>query len=266
MHRGEPAGGALLERGLASVGERVPQLGDHGVAIEASGIEDRIGAPDGVLQLRIVEQAAGAAARRLLAGELDERVDAGARQPGDHRALVRPDPGRCRQGVRDARPVPPLVVERYAGMDHRAPLRQKEILYRPIKASGAAQPAHLPAAGNDLDLGAREQAAPEHATVVAAARLAVVENLEAAEHPGGFVATAAEGPAPTDAIAALDRHRLAAALHRGAGNHGTMTLRIDLLHAVVGQAERDQRADAAVGDRPAARAGAFGQALDDADG
>jgi tripartite-type tricarboxylate transporter receptor subunit TctC len=45
MHRGEPAAGALLERGLAAVGERIPQLRDHRVAIDASGIEDRIGAP-----------------------------------------------------------------------------------------------------------------------------------------------------------------------------------------------------------------------------
>src|SRR6185312_8891535 len=37
VHRGEPAAGALLERGLAAVGERVPELGDHRVAIEASG-------------------------------------------------------------------------------------------------------------------------------------------------------------------------------------------------------------------------------------
>src|SRR5439155_2472484 len=96
-------------------------------------------------------------------------------------------------------------------------------------------------------------------------RLPVVENLEAAQHPGGFVAAASEGPAPTDAIAALDRHRLAAALNRSAGNHGTMALRIDLLHAVVRQAERDQRADAVVGDVPADRARAFGQELDDAD-
>src|SRR5262250_1124625 len=96
-------------------------------------------------------------------------------------------------------------------------------------------------------------------------RRAVVENLEAAEHPGGFMAAAAEGPAPADAIAALDRHRLAAALHRGAGNHGTMALRIDLLHAFFRKAERDQLADAVVGDVPADRACAFGQELDDAD-
>ena len=100
MHRGEPAAGALLERGLAAVGERIPQLGDHRVAIDASGIEDRIGAPDRVLHLRIVAQPAGAAARRLLAGQLDQRVDAGARQPGDHRAVVRPDPGLAPAGRR----------------------------------------------------------------------------------------------------------------------------------------------------------------------
>ena len=76
---------------------------------------------------------------------------------------------------------------------------------------------------------------------------------------------AAEGPAAAHAIAALDRHRLAAALHRGAGDHGAMALGIDLLHAVVGQAERDQRADAVVGDVPADRARGFGQELDDAD-
>ena len=95
MHRGEPATGALLERGLAAVSEPIPQLRDHRVAIEASGIEDGIGAPDRVLHLRLVAQPARAAARRLVGGKLDERVDAGARQPGDHRALVRPDPGRA---------------------------------------------------------------------------------------------------------------------------------------------------------------------------
>ena len=89
--------------------------------------------------------------------------------------------------------------------------------------------------------------------------------LEAAEHPGGFMTAAAEGPAAAHAIAALDRHGLAAALHRGAGDHGAMAFGIDLLHAVVGQAERDQRADTVVGDVPADRARGFGQELDDAD-
>jgi hypothetical protein len=44
-----------------------------------------------------------------------------------------------------------------------------------------------------------------------------------------------------------------------------MVLRIDLLHAVVRKAERDQLADAVVGDVPADRTCAFGQELDDAD-
>src|SRR5262249_37394419 len=60
-------------------------------------------------------------------------------------------------------------------------------------------------------------------------------------------------------------HRLAATLHRGAGNHRTMALRIDLLYAVARKAERDQLADAVVGDVPADRARAFGQELHDAD-
>src|SRR5215831_13528091 len=175
----------------------------------------------------------------------------------------------CTCGLSHSLPVRPRgVFSPASSMSALMPARASPVITAhwcgPTQA-GAAQPAHLPAAGNDLDLGAREQAAPEGAAVVAAARLAVVEDLEAAKHPGGFVAAAAEGPAPADAIAALDRHRLAAALHRGAGNHRTMALRIDLLHAVVGKAERDQRADAVVGDVPADRARAFGQELDDTD-
>jgi hypothetical protein len=45
MHGGEPTAGTLLEHDLAAVGQRVPPLGDHRVAIDASDIEDRIGAP-----------------------------------------------------------------------------------------------------------------------------------------------------------------------------------------------------------------------------
>src|SRR6185437_12917054 len=109
----------------------------------------------------------------------DERVDAGSRDAGDDRAVMRPDPALCRQRVGDSRPAVPLIVERRAGMHHGATLRQEHIVDRPIEAASAAQPRHVPAARYDLDLGAREKAAPvEWPSLGAEARFAVVEDLE----------------------------------------------------------------------------------------
>src|ERR1051326_9257079 len=103
-------------------------------------------------------------------------------------------------------------------MHHRAALRQEHMLDRPIEAAGAAQPGHVPAARHDLDLGAREKSAPvEWPSLGAEARLAVVKDLEAAEHPARFRRAAAELPAPRHAGAALDRGRPAAAPARTEG-------------------------------------------------
>src|SRR5581483_4966330 len=144
-----------------------------------------------------------------------------------------------------------------------APFGQKHVLYRPVEAAGAAQPGDVPAPGHDLGLGAGEHAAPvERLSLRAQPRLAVVENLEAAQHPGAFLAAAAEAPAAADAVAALDRHRLSAALHRGAGDDGVGAGAVKFAHAVVGQAEGDELADAVVGEVPADRAGPLGEQLD----
>src|SRR4029077_925038 len=149
--RGQPATGALFEGGPLAGSDRVPQLGDHRAAVDAPGVEDRIGPPYGVLDLGVVaEQRAGAPARYLAASEIDQRVDAGPRDAGDHGAVVRPDPALDRQGIGGPGPALPLVVERDAGVRHRPPLGQEDVLTRPVEAAGAAQPSHIPAAGDDL--------------------------------------------------------------------------------------------------------------------
>ena len=151
-----------------------------------------------------------------------------------------------------------------ADLRHRAPLRQIDVLDRPVEAAGAAQPGHVPAPGDDLRFGPREHPAPvERAAVRAPARLAVIEDLKAAQHPGALLAAAAELPAPADAIAALDRHRLPAARHRGAGDR-SRPAPMDLVDALVRQPQRHELADAVVGEVPADRAAALGQQLDDA--
>src|SRR5688572_6710992 len=160
VHRGQPAPGPLRERGLPAGRDGVPDLGDHRGAAGAAGVQDRVGAADGVLHLRVLAEPAGPAARRLLGGQFDERVDPGARNAGDHRAVMGPDPGLGRQRVRDSRPVAPLVVERHAGVDHRAPLRQEDVVERPVEAAGGTEPGHVPASRDDLRFGAMEDAAP----------------------------------------------------------------------------------------------------------
>ena len=53
----------------------------------------------------------------------------------------------------------------------------------------------------------REDPAPvDRGAVRAAAWLVAVENLEAAQHPGAFLAAGAEGPASGDPISTLDGH------------------------------------------------------------
>ena len=132
-------------------------------------------------------------------------------------------------------------------MGHRPPLRQEDVLDRPVEAAGATQPRHIPASLDDRRLLARKHPAPvQRTTIRAAARLAVIEYLKAAQHPGAFLTTAAEAPAPADSVAALDRYRLSAALYRGACDHGVGTVRIDLVDTIIRQTQRNQLADAVV--------------------
>src|SRR4029077_14960456 len=111
-----------------------------------------------------------------------------------------------------------------------------DILDRPVKAAGSAQPGHVPASRHDRRLRTRKHPAPiKRATVRAAARLISVENLKAAQHPGGLLASGAEGPVTGDAISALDRHPLPATLYGGARDDGRRSLTVDLVHAIVRQ-------------------------------
>src|SRR5712691_5439361 len=262
---GQPAAGPLLEGGLLAGRDRVPELGDHGAAVDAPSVQRRIGPTNGVLDLGILAEQTGPATRRLPAGQLDQRVDAGPSDAGDHGAVMGSDPGLGRQGVGDPRPTLPLVVQRDAGVDHRPPLRQEDILDRPVEAAGPAQPGHVPAPLDDLRFRTREDPTPvARGAVRAAARLAAVENLEAPQHPGALLTAAAEAPAPADAVATINRYRLSAPLHGGAGDDSVGPVRVDLVDALVRQTERNELADAVVGHVPADRAGALGQKLHDA--
>ena len=97
------------------------------------------------------------------------------------------------------------------------------------------------------------------------ARLAVIaEHLEAAEHPARLLTTGAKLPSAGDPVAVIDRHRLPAPRHRSAGDDRVGALSVDLVHSLVGQAERHELADPAVAKVPADRAGALGQEFDGA--
>src|ERR1700687_27874 len=146
---GQAAPGALLQRGVFSGRDRVPHFRDRRAAIRAARVQDRLGPADRVLHLRVVAETTGPAAWRLLDGQLDQRVDAGPGDAGDHRAVMWPDPGLCRQRVRDSRPVAPLVVEWDPGGAHRPPLRQKDVVDRPVEAAGRTEPGHVPASRDD---------------------------------------------------------------------------------------------------------------------
>src|SRR5258708_3905195 len=223
--------------------------------------------PGGLLHLRVLAQEPGGTAARLLAaGELDEGVDPGAGDPGDDRAVMRPDPALNRQGIDNSRPARPLVLKRDADLRHRPPLGQKHVVDRPVEAAGAAQSRDIPAPRHDLRFAAREDPTPiERTAIRVGARLAVVaEHLEAPQHPARLLTAAAEAPPAADPVAPLARPPRAAARHGGAGDDGVGALRVDLLHAAVRQAERDQLADAAIAEVPADRAATLSQHLDGA--
>src|SRR5262249_4798541 len=163
------------------------------------------------------------------------------------------------------RPAVPLVVERNAVVDHRAPLGQEDVLDRPVEAAGRAHAGHVPAALDDPRFRAREEAAPEdRAAVRTAPRPVAVENLEAAEHPGALLAPGAERPATRDPVAAVDRDRASASHDSCARDDRVGAVSVKLLDALVRQPERDELADAVVGHVPAGRAGCLGEQLDDA--
>src|SRR4029077_18875594 len=122
-----------------------------------------------------------------------------ARDAGEHRAMVRSEPGLDRQGIRDAGPARPLVVELAGRMVHDPGLGQEDIGDGPIKTAGAPHAVDVPAVRHDLDLGAFEHAAPVLRLAAGiGARRTVVDDLEAAEHPAAFHAAAAEAPAAAD--------------------------------------------------------------------
>src|SRR4029453_1285036 len=162
--------------------------------------------------------------------------------------------GLGRQRVRDSGPVAPLVVERDAGVDHRPPLGQEDVVDRPVEAAGCPEPGHVPAPLDDLRFRALEDAAPvDRGAVGAAARLVTVENLEAAQHPGALLAAGAEGPPTRDSIATLDGPAPPAPLHSRAGDGDVAPVSVDLLDALVRQPERDELGDVVVAEVPADR-------------
>src|SRR5439155_18023013 len=193
--------GSLRERGFLAGRDGVPDICDRGAAVGAPGVQDRVRATDRFLNLRVVAEASAPAARRLLAGQFDQRVDPSPRDAGDDGTVMRSDPGLRGQRVRHSRPALPLIVERNAGVNHRAPLRQEDVVDGPVEAAGRAHPGDVPASLDDSRLGTREDSAPVRGRAVrVAARLSAVENLEAAQHPGTFLAARAKGPATGDAV------------------------------------------------------------------
>src|SRR2546427_1784316 len=136
VDRGQPTAGPLLERGLVASRNGVPDLGDHRGAVGTTGVENRVGSTDRVLNLRVLAEPAGPAARRLPGRQLDQRIDAGPGDSGDDGAVVGTEPRLRGQRVRDSRPAAPLIVERDAGVHHRPPLREEDIVDRPVEAAG----------------------------------------------------------------------------------------------------------------------------------
>src|SRR5262249_47640727 len=209
---------------------------DHRGAIGAPGIENRVGPADRVLDLRVVAEPPGPAPRRFLTGQLDERVDAGPRDSGDDGTVVGPDPGLSRQGVRDARPATPLVVERDAGVHHRPPLRQEDVFHRPVEAAGRTHAGHVPAPLDDLRFRAREDPAPvDRGTIRTPTRLAAVQNLKAGQHPRALLAAGAEGPATGDSVTTRDGYGPPSSDHGRAGDGDIASVPVNLLDALVRQ-------------------------------
>src|ERR1700761_609889 len=139
-------------------------------------------------------------------------------------------------------------------MDHAPAFWQENIINRPVEAAGAAQTCNFPASRYHMGLFAREHATPVHRPAIRTpARLAIIENLEAPQHPAALLAAATKAPVPGNPIAALDRNRLTAALHRSACDNRINTLRVDFLHTVLRQAEGHELPDAVVGHVPADR-------------
>src|SRR5215475_659939 len=61
---GQAAARPLLEGGLLASRDRVPDLGDHRAAVDAPGVQRRVGPPNGVLDLWILAEQTGTATRR----------------------------------------------------------------------------------------------------------------------------------------------------------------------------------------------------------
>src|SRR5215831_7530702 len=118
--------------------------------------------------------------------------------------MMRPDPALDRQLISKPRPARPLVLEWDADLRHRSPLRQEDILDRPVKAAGAAQTRDIPTPRHDFHFGPREHPAPVERPAVRVRQLLAViaDHLKAPQHPAGLLTAAAELPPTGDPVAA----------------------------------------------------------------
>ena len=90
-------------------------------------------------------------------------------------------------------------------MGHRPPLRQEDVLDRPVEAAGPAQPGHVAAPLDDLRFRTREDPTPVDQGAVWVPRGWPRRDLEAPSIQELFLTTAAKAPATADAVATSDR-------------------------------------------------------------
>ena len=90
---GQPATGSLLKGGLLAGRNRVPEFRNHRAAVDATGVQRRVGPPDGLLNLGILAEQTGPTTRCLCTGQLDQCVNTSPRNSCNHSAVVGSDPG-----------------------------------------------------------------------------------------------------------------------------------------------------------------------------
>src|SRR5437868_3308116 len=256
-----PTQRALLERGLLASRDRVPDVAKRRGAERLRGAQQRFGARDRILHMLTFAQQSGPSAWDLGSGELDQGVDAGARDARRDDAVVRPDQSVNGQLVQRARPLLPLVVQERAGHLNGAAARDKYVRDRPIVAAGSAHAGHVPRV-DDRALRWSEKAAVQRGRAVRIqARSVRVRHLEVAQHPLALAAAAAEAPAAAHDKTTLDLDGFPTAWYRRAGNDSARAALEYFAYALVGQAQGHQLADGVVGQIPTRRAVGFGDEL-----
>src|SRR2546429_1404546 len=244
VRRGQTQGRALVQADRVRGAHVGPDLADRLGQERPAGAEVGFGVADVRLDHRLIAEQPGHRPRGLGAGELRERLQAGASQSQGNRGIARGEQQRPRDPVER-----PGLQQLGRGGQDGALRGHEDVVHGEVVSPGSAHAATGPGVGR-LGFGdGDEEVAPLGLSVRLQSEPAVLDDLSVRGHPRGMPAPRAEALAAGDPVAARDDDRRGAR-GRTVGDDAARRVDPDRASDVARHSCRVGREDGALVDRP----------------